>query len=93
MKRVILGFALGVIIFVAFIFFGGAGFLQKFGTKTVEAGKELEQYEVQLKKSSEKLKDKLDEARVAAKEKIGEKAEEVIEEVVEETKEKIMDSL
>ena len=93
MKRVILGFALGVFIFVAFIFFGGAEFLQKFGKKTVEAGKELEQYEVQLKKSSEKLKDKLDEARVAAKEKIGEKAEEVIEEVVEETKEKIIDSL
>lgn len=79
--------------FIAFIFFGGAGFLQKFGEKTIDAGKELEHYEVQLKKSSEKLKDKLDEAKVAAKEKIGEKAEEVIKEVVEETKEKIIDSL
>lgn len=92
LKRVILGFLLGAVMFIAFVFLGGAGFLEKFGEKVSDAGTELKHYESQLKESSEKLKDKLDEAKVAAKEKVGEKTEELIEEVVEETKEKIKES-
>ncbi len=48
MKKIILGIIVGCIIFIAFLSFGGAGYVKSLGKQTVEVGKKLEGYEKEL---------------------------------------------
>ncbi|MBI3753645.1 MAG: hypothetical protein HY266_06335 [Deltaproteobacteria bacterium] len=65
MFQIILGIVLGIFLLCLFIYFGGADYLQAFGKKTAQAGKELKQYEKTVKdtadKALEKAKDKMKE--------------------------------
>ena len=77
MKKLILGFILGVIVLAVFLFIGGARYLKVFGAKTEEAGTKLERVEKEMKesaKSAEKTavvaKDKVKKTAVETKEKV-----------------------
>ncbi|MBI5562378.1 MAG: hypothetical protein HY894_05955 [Deltaproteobacteria bacterium] len=52
MKKIILGFFLGVVILVVFLYFGGARWLRSFASSTERAGERLEQYEKRLHDST-----------------------------------------
>ncbi len=51
MKRFILGFLIGVAALVLFVYYGGAGYMVDLGSRTERAGKKLQTYERQLKKT------------------------------------------
>ncbi|MBI5048911.1 MAG: hypothetical protein HZB54_08190 [Deltaproteobacteria bacterium] len=70
MLKVILGIFLGIILLYLFIYFGGADYLQIFGKKTVQAGKELKQYEKNVKDAGGKVEEVLEKAKDKVKEKI-----------------------
>lgn len=56
MKRVIIGFLIGVVVLVLFIYFGGAKYLRIFGIKTEEAGTRLESVEKRMKEGAKTAK-------------------------------------
>lgn len=51
MKKIVLGVVFGCIIFVAFLYFGGASYVKQLGNKTVAVGKTLEGYEKELERA------------------------------------------
>lgn len=78
MKKIVVGVAVGAIIFIAFLYFGGASYVQTLGKKTVEVGKSLEGYEKELERGKtvgaktaadvgEGVKDAYDKAKKGAK--------------------------
>lgn len=66
MIKVILGIFLGIFLLYLFIYFGGADYLEVVGKKTEKAGKELKQYEKNVKETTDKVLEK-------AKDKVKEK--------------------
>lgn len=65
--KVMLGICLGIFLLYLFIYFGGADYLELFGKKTEQAGKELKHYEKNVKdatdKALEKAKDEVNRIR------------------------------
>ena len=70
MIKVILGVILGIVSLYLFIYFGGADYLQIFGKKTVQAGKELKQYEKNVKDTGGTVEKVLEKAKDKVKEKM-----------------------
>ena len=68
MKKFIYGMIVGFILAIFFIAFGGGKYLKRFGVETEKAGKEIVEYEEELK---EKIED--------AKKKVGSKAGDIKE--------------
>lgn len=62
MKKFIAGVIIGVVVILAFLYFGGPRYMKVFGAKTEEAGGRLEKYEQGLKKTAETVKEKAGEA-------------------------------
>ncbi len=90
MKRIFLGIILGLIMFILFVYLGGAGYLQKLGKKTEEAGVELEYYEKELKRSAEEVKAKVGKTAEKVKETAAATKEKTIE-AVEGAKESVQE--
>ena len=72
MKRFIYGIIVGFILAIFFIVFGGGKYLERFGVETEKAGKEIVEYEEELKDKIERAKSsvssKTDEIKKGAKE-------------------------
>ncbi|MBI5328502.1 MAG: hypothetical protein HZB80_09500 [Deltaproteobacteria bacterium] len=68
--KVVLGILLGIILLYLFIYYGGADYLQIFGKKTAQAGKELKQYEKDVKDAGSKIEEVLEKAKDKVKENI-----------------------
>ncbi|MDY6855465.1 MAG: hypothetical protein SWO11_12295 [Thermodesulfobacteriota bacterium] len=54
-KKLLLGMALGLILFFAFIYFGGARIITEFGSKTQNIGNELALSEDKVKRIQRKV--------------------------------------
>ena len=70
MIKAIIKLVLGIILLYLFIYFGGADYLEKFGKKTEQAGKELKQYEKNVKDAATTVEKSLEKAKDKVKEKI-----------------------
>ncbi|HBR15997.1 MAG: hypothetical protein A3G39_09560 [Deltaproteobacteria bacterium RIFCSPLOWO2_12_FULL_43_16] len=68
--KITIGIFLGIVLLYLFIYFGGADYLQTFGKKTAEAGKELKQYEQDVKDATVKIEKALEGAKDKVKEKM-----------------------
>lgn len=68
--KLVLGIFLGIVLLYLFIYFGGADYLQTFGKKTEEAGRELKQYEKNVKDTTVKIEKALEGAKDKVKEKM-----------------------
>ena len=68
--KLVLGISLGIILLYLFIYFGGADYLEAFGKKTEQAGKELKQYEKNVKDAATTVEKSLEKAKDKVKEKI-----------------------
>ena len=68
--KLVLGISLGIILLYLFIYFGGADYLEAFGKKTEQAGKELKQYEKNVKDATTTVEKSLEKAKDKVKEKI-----------------------
>lgn len=68
--KLVLGIFLGIVLLYLFICFGGADYLQTFGKKTEEAGRELKQYEKNVKDTTVKIEKALEGAKDKVKEKM-----------------------
>lgn len=77
MKKLILGFIIGVVVLAAFLFLGGARYLKMFGAKTEEAGVKLERVEKEMKESAKSA----EKTAVVAKDKVKKTAGEAREKV------------
>ncbi|MEK6758349.1 MAG: hypothetical protein AABY51_01120 [Deltaproteobacteria bacterium] len=88
MKKFLLGFIIGVILLLAFFYFGGAGYLKAFGTKTEETGAKLEVYEKEVKKTADEAKESVTETAKDAREAVDSTVEST-KKVVDKTTEKV----
>ena len=70
MIKAIIKLVLGIILLYLFIYFGGADYLEEFGRKTEQAGKELKQYEKNVKDAATTVEKSLEKAKDKVKEKI-----------------------
>ncbi len=81
MKKILLGFILGLVALFIFLYFGGAKYLRTFGHKTEQAGEKLEGYEKQIKEKTEGAQKAVKETAESAK-KTAEKTKEKVKEYV-----------
>ena len=81
MKKLILGFIIGVAVLVFFLYLGGSKYVKALGVRTEQAGEKLEGYERKLKRTareaSEVLRDTASDTKDAVKEKAGDAKEAV----------------
>lgn len=77
MKKVILGFFLGIIALGLFLYFGGGRYVKALGVKTEEAGTRLETYEKKMKETTKDAGSTVKEKTEGAKETVEEKAHNV----------------
>lgn len=77
MKKFLLGFIIGILALACFFYFGGSKYLKAFGSKTEQAGEQLEKYEKKFKKTAKETTEAVRETASGAKE------------AVETTKEKV----
>ena len=72
MRKFIYGIIIGFILAIFFIVFGGGKYLERFGVETEKAGREIVEYEEELKEKIERAKKKVgtktDEIKEGAKE-------------------------
>ncbi|MBI5642520.1 MAG: hypothetical protein HY954_03485 [Deltaproteobacteria bacterium] len=77
MKKLLLGFILGIAVLAAFLYFGGAGYLKTFGAKTEEAGAKLEKYEKEIKDTAKEAKEVVEDTAKGAKKAVDKTTEKV----------------
>lgn len=68
--QIILGIFMGIVFLYLFIYFGGADYLAAFGRKTEQAGKELKQYEKDVRNSAGKVEDVFEKAKDEVKDRL-----------------------
>lgn len=57
MIRFLIGIILGIILLFLFLYLGGPGYLETFGEKTSETGRNLKRYEQPAKDTAKKVED------------------------------------
>ncbi|MEE8575541.1 MAG: hypothetical protein V3T30_09025 [Thermodesulfobacteriota bacterium] len=62
-----IGLLVGIIAIILFIYFGGGEYLKKFGAETEKAGKEVIEYEKDMKKTVKKVKDTVEDKKKKAR--------------------------
>jgi hypothetical protein len=55
MIRVFIGIVLGSLLLFLFLYFGGPGYLESFGEKAEQAGKNLKPYELKARDAAQKV--------------------------------------
>lgn len=68
MKKFIIGVVIGVVALAAFLYFGGPKYLKAFGSKTEQAGENLEKYEKELKHTADDAKEAVKDTAESVKE-------------------------
>lgn len=63
MIKILIGAILGGILLFFFFYFGGPTYLETFGKKTEEAGKNLKQYEKTTRDTAKKVEDKYEDVK------------------------------
>jgi len=71
MLRIFLGFCMGVVVMLAFLYLGGGKWLREFGSTTERAGARLEVYEKRLKESTKGAEKAAGKTIENTKEKVG----------------------
>jgi len=88
MKKLILGFIIGVAILVFFLYMGGSKYVKELGVRTERAGEKLEGYEKKLKKTAREASEVVRETVSDTKEAVEETASDA-KEAVDKTREKV----
>lgn len=70
MKKLVLGFILGVLALALFVYYGGGDYLKAAGSKTEEAGEALKVYEKKMRKSIEGVREKAGDTAEKTREKV-----------------------
>ena len=83
MKKFIVGIIVGILLFAFFVFFGGGDYLKKLAARTDKAGSEVVNYEKQLKKQVQSVRQKAGKVKDAATEAAREKKDEIKKKVME----------
>lgn len=63
MIRILIGAILGGILLFLFLYFGGPGYLESFGKKAEETGKNLKKYEQTTKDTAKKVEEKYEDIK------------------------------
>lgn len=63
MKRFLIGVVLGILLLFVFLYFGGPSYLETFGKKTEEAGKNLKKYEQTTRDTAKKVGEKFEDVK------------------------------
>lgn len=63
MIRLLLGIILGMLLLFMFLYLGGPGYLETFGKKAEETGKNLKHYEQTTKDTAKKVGEKYDDIK------------------------------
>lgn len=71
MIKMFLGFLVGVLVMLAFLYLGGGRWLREFGSSTERAGARLEVYEQRLKESTQGAEKAAGKTIEKTKEKVG----------------------
>lgn len=79
MKKILAGVFIGVILIVAFLYFGGSKYVREFGSKTEETGVKLEKYEKEVKETAKEVKESAEDATEAVGDTIDKTAKKVKE--------------
>lgn len=63
MTKVFIGLILGALLLFLFLYFGGPTYLESFGKKAEETGKNLKRYEQTTKETARKVEEKYDDIK------------------------------
>lgn len=63
MKRLLLGIVFGILLLFLFLYLGGPGYLETFGKKAEETGKNLKKYEQTTRETAKKVGDKYEDVK------------------------------
>lgn len=75
MKKFIVGFILGVIALVAFVYFGGGDYVRSLSKHTNKAGKVIQSYEKKMKKAVSGVRDAAEEKVDQTRERLNDKTD------------------
>lgn len=79
MKKFIVGFIIGIIALVAFVYFGGGEYVRSMGKSTNRAGKIIQRYEKKMKKAVGGVRDAAEEKVDRTKERFNDKTDKLKE--------------
>ena len=63
MTRFLIGIFLGILLLFLFLYLGGPGYLETFGKKAEETGKNLKKYEQTTRETTKKVGDKYEDVK------------------------------
>ncbi|MBM2839036.1 MAG: hypothetical protein HW415_1661 [Deltaproteobacteria bacterium] len=63
MKKLLLGIVFGMLLLFLFLYLGGPGYLETFGKKAEETGKNLKKYEQTTRETAKKVGDKYEDVK------------------------------
>ena len=90
MKKLILGFIIGVAVLVFFLYMGGSKYVKELGKRTEQAGEKLESYEKKLKRTAREASEVVRETVKDTKDAVEETAGDA-REAVDKTRKKVKD--
>lgn len=90
MKRLILGFIIGVAILVFFLYMGGSKYVKELGVRTQKAGEKLEGYEKKLKRTAREATEVVRDTVKDTKDAVEETADDA-KKAVDKTRKKVKD--